>query len=125
MNRIGLRLSLLLEEIFHPGVDHLFVKLNLPLWLTPAGFGREFELLFTVPEGLTGAFLDEASCDGWTPLYLGKVIGVPEIRIQIKDRSICLAIGCFGCGTFHDRDFTFLYGNRKRAHLPEAAFDIT
>jgi len=90
INGFGFILDTPLEKILHPDARRLAEKLHFPPWLMLAGFHGEFELLFTVPANSAGEFLEEASCTGWTPLYLGKVIDVPEIRLQFRDRTISL-----------------------------------
>lgn len=68
-------------------------KLNIPSWLLFAGQHGEFELVFTIPQKLKKAFLEEADKNGFEPIELGEVIPEKEIRINLYDKSIPINSG--------------------------------
>lgn len=68
-----------------------YVKnLNLPPWLLLAGQHGEFELIFTIPQNLKEAFLEESLNNGFEPIELGKVIPEKEMKINIYGNLISI-----------------------------------
>ena len=63
-------------------------KNSLPTWLLFAGQHGEFQLIFTIPQGLKEAFLEESSQSGFEPIELGKVIPEKEVQINIYGKLI-------------------------------------
>ena len=66
-----------------------YVKnLNIPPWLLLAGQHGEFQLVFTIPQNLKEAFLEESLINGFEPIELGKVIPEKEVKINIYGKLI-------------------------------------
>ena len=88
LNDVGFEISTDLEKIIDAHALNYSNKLNIPPWLLLAGQHGEFELIFTIPQNLNEAFLEEAPLIGFEPIELGQVIPVKEIRINLYDRKI-------------------------------------
>lgn len=88
LNEVGFVLDTPAEEILHPTALELVRKTRLPSWLMLAGQHGEFELIFTIPDECSEAFLNAAAMMQWSPIKIGKVVSQPEIRILCDGKLI-------------------------------------
>ncbi len=93
LNQVGFVLESHLEEFIHPHALHLSKVAGIPAWLMLAGPHGEFELLFTVPSQQVEALLATSSRQGWNPIYLGKVVEEPEIKLRLHEELTTLDTG--------------------------------
>ena len=88
LNNVGFELIESWENI----IDEIALKYaennHIPSWLLFAGQHGEFELIFTIPQKLNQAFLEEASLNGFEPIELGKVIPDKEVKISLYGKMI-------------------------------------
>ncbi len=84
LNRMGFDLGEAWTSALKPEAAAIAHAKGIPPWLLLAGEHGEYELIFTVPEGLVGRMLQQASEAQWHPLLLGQVVGEPGIWISLE-----------------------------------------
>jgi thiamine-monophosphate kinase len=90
LNDVGFEISTDLEKIIDDDALNYSQKLNIPPWLLLAGQHGEFELIFTIPQNLKLAFLEEGLLIGFEPIELGKVIASKGIKMNLYDQLISI-----------------------------------
>ena len=93
LNNVGFELGAdWLKAIDNDALDYV-KNLSIPAWLLLAGQHGEFELIFTIPQNLKDAFLEESLNSGFEPIELGKVIPEREVKINIYGNLIPINTG--------------------------------
>jgi thiamine-monophosphate kinase len=72
------------EDILEKDACRLCEGMNVPFWFMAAGIHGEFELLFTVPESKTQAFLREAARMDFHPISLGIITQDPHFELSLE-----------------------------------------
>jgi thiamine-monophosphate kinase len=67
--------------------------MHIPEWLFLAGEHGEFELIFTVPRETEPEFLVRAQSASWSPIALGEVIEIQQVRIALYKKELPLDTG--------------------------------
>ncbi|MFX0195500.1 MAG: thiamine-monophosphate kinase [Candidatus Hodarchaeota archaeon] len=93
LNGVGFVLEPSPEEFLHPDVWQFSKAAQIPAWMMLAGPHGEFELLFTVPPERVETLLANASLHRWKPIYIGKVVEEPEIKLKLYDELTTLETG--------------------------------
>jgi thiamine-monophosphate kinase len=88
LNDVGFELTEDLEKVIDDSALTLAKNLNIPAWLLFAGQHGEFELIFTIPQKLKRAFLEEALLIGFELIELGNVILEKEVKIPLYGKMI-------------------------------------
>jgi thiamine-monophosphate kinase len=82
------------KEDWEKVIDEIALKYtenkHIPSWLLFAGQHGEFELIFTIPQNLKQAFLEEALLNGFEPIELGKVILEEAVKIPLYNKMISI-----------------------------------
>jgi thiamine-monophosphate kinase len=88
LNNVGFEL----REDWENVIDEIALKYTennqIPSWLLFAGQHGEFELIFTIPQKLNEAFLNESLKIGFNPVELGKVISDKKVIIPLYGKMI-------------------------------------
>jgi len=94
LNDVGFEL----REDWKKVIDEIALKFaennHIPSWLLFAGQHGEFELIFTIPQKLNEAFLEEASLTGFEPIELRKVIPEKKVKIPLYGKMIPIDTAC-------------------------------
>jgi len=88
LNDVGFAISTDLEKMIDDHGLKYAEDNHIPSWLLFAGQHGEFELIFTIPQKLNEAFLNETSKIGFIPLELGKVISDKKVIIPLYGKMI-------------------------------------
>jgi thiamine-monophosphate kinase len=88
LNNVGFELKEDLEKVIDENALKNSKNLNIPPWLLFAGQHGEFELIFTIPQELNEAFLNESSKIGFNPIELGKIIPDKKVKIPLYGKMI-------------------------------------
>lgn len=87
LNGMGFRITQDVAHILDRRALRLAVEADLPPWFMLAGPHGEFELVLTVPQGLTEHFMAEARSAGWEPVMTGTVTEEIGVKMAIDGRQ--------------------------------------
>jgi thiamine-monophosphate kinase len=82
LNHVGFDVELPVREFLHPHAKLIAEEAGIPPWMMLAGPHGEFELLFTVPQGLCAAFTHLAKSQRWNPIEIGTVAAGSGLRLN-------------------------------------------
>ena len=79
VNKVGFDLQTPLIKLLSEDAMSVHRHAELPEWMLLAGPHGEYELLFTIAGEKQRDFEIECKSEGWSPVYLGKVVDTPRI----------------------------------------------
>jgi thiamine-monophosphate kinase len=86
INNRGFRITTSVSDYLESSAGLVCRRNDIPEWLMLAGPHGEFELLFTIPPANADIFIIHAETIGWKPIYLGLVVEVPEITLNVYNK---------------------------------------
>jgi len=93
LNNYGISIEKQCCEFIHPLATQLCNHAGFPEWLLLAGIHGEFELVFSIPTDTANSFLSEARAVDWEPVFIGKITGQNELKINIDSNPIIVDSG--------------------------------
>ena len=93
LNNYGITIEKGCCDFVHPTAIQLCKNAGFPEWLLLAGIHGEFELVFTVSQGIKKSFLSEAEAINWKPLQIGEITEQNELKININNEFYIIDSG--------------------------------